>query len=267
MPPTRTRNTDQGNIEKPTQKKNKKHQKFYKKPDGEKIPGVQKVKSSIRQTKRLLAKDNLAPDTRVETERRLEALEADLVKALTAKTERSNAVRYHKVKFFERQKVIRRINQAKKKLAEESSDTLPNMLSELRVDLNYVLHYPKSKPYISLFPPEARNHQDEENAPVSLPPNPERDAVRAWVREKMEAGELPTEPEKNLDSRGESKARSNDDWNDKVKATAKTKAKDKSAKKVKGPEIEEDEFFDAGSQQEENGEGQDNNASDNSDLD
>lgn len=84
------------------------------------VPGVQKIKSSLRQTRRLLAKvtpyiisdghsinhelpiyqDNLAADVRVETERRLKALEADLLQAESSKKERALAVRYHKVKFF-----------------------------------------------------------------------------------------------------------------------------------------------------------------------
>jgi hypothetical protein len=44
--------------------------------------------------------DNLAADVRVETERRLKALEADLEAAELGKKERTLAVRYHKVKFF-----------------------------------------------------------------------------------------------------------------------------------------------------------------------
>jgi len=44
--------------------------------------------------------DKLAADLRVETERRLKALEADLHVAEVAKKERTLAMRYHKVKFF-----------------------------------------------------------------------------------------------------------------------------------------------------------------------
>ena len=47
-----------------------------------------------------LPKDTLAADVRVETERRLKALEADIVQAESAKKERSMSVRYHKIKFF-----------------------------------------------------------------------------------------------------------------------------------------------------------------------
>lgn len=64
------------------------------------LPGVQRLKSALRQTKRLLAKDNLAADVRVETERRLKALEADLARAEQSRKERQYATKYHKIKFF-----------------------------------------------------------------------------------------------------------------------------------------------------------------------
>jgi hypothetical protein len=63
-------------------------------------PGVQKLKSALRQTRRLLAKEGLAADARVVAERKLKAQEADLAKALLSRTERTMAVRYHKVRFF-----------------------------------------------------------------------------------------------------------------------------------------------------------------------
>lgn len=138
----------------------------------ETVPGVQKLKASLRQTRRLLAKvsldslyasklilsqDNLAANVRVGTERRLKSLQADLEHAETANKERAVAIRYHKVKFFgefctppsqlstykqplERQKVLRKIQQTKREL--EKSPAKPDLesrLLELRVDLNYIL--------------------------------------------------------------------------------------------------------------------------------
>lgn len=44
--------------------------------------------------------DNLAANVRVETERRLHALEKDLAQAQRVQKERTMATRYHKVKFF-----------------------------------------------------------------------------------------------------------------------------------------------------------------------
>ena len=89
----------------------KSHQKASKRPQHKKhptqtpqssnaLPGVQKIKAALRQTRRLLAKDTLAADVRVATERRLKSLEADLAKAEQARLERTMATRYHKVKFF-----------------------------------------------------------------------------------------------------------------------------------------------------------------------
>ncbi|TCD69584.1 18S rRNA maturation protein [Steccherinum ochraceum] len=106
------------------------------------VPGVQKIKSLLRQSRRLLAKDKLAADVRQATERKIRALEKDLAEAERVRKERAMATRYHKVKFFERQKVTRKLNQAKKQL-EACSDkaekkALKKTLLELRIDLNYI---------------------------------------------------------------------------------------------------------------------------------
>ncbi|KZT34615.1 hypothetical protein SISSUDRAFT_966253, partial [Sistotremastrum suecicum HHB10207 ss-3] len=121
------------------------------------VPGVQKVKSSIRQAKRLLAKDNIPADLRLETERRLKALEGDLEAAERSRKERTMVLRYRRVKFFDKQKLCRKIAKTKKLLSSaETRDAdrpvLEDTLFSLRVDLNYVLNYPKLEPYIALFP-------------------------------------------------------------------------------------------------------------------
>lgn len=109
MPATRTASSSHKGQSKP-----KARQPQPTAPDA--APGVQKIKSSLRQTRRLLAKvpipvqfpeiqlnsiqDNLAADVRVETERRLKSLQADLETAEVVNKERAVAVRYHKIKFF-----------------------------------------------------------------------------------------------------------------------------------------------------------------------
>jgi len=103
----------------------KRHAKGRKQASSKDVPGVQKVKAALRQTKRLLAKvqyiygqydpeltgiglhkwllhrstlkEDLAADVRNATERRLKSLEGDLAEAELARTERSMALRYHKV--------------------------------------------------------------------------------------------------------------------------------------------------------------------------
>ncbi|KAL6305118.1 hypothetical protein BKA93DRAFT_731783 [Sparassis latifolia] len=178
--------------------------------DNDAIPGVQKIKAALRQTRRLLSKDKLAADVRVATERRQRALEADLKQAGHARKERTLATRYHKIKFFERQKVTRKIQQVKRqlanadgktKLAKSERRTLEERLRELRVDLNYILHYPKMKKYISLFPPEVRvqgapttegTMKENQSATET---DAQREEVRASMRAQMERGELSWEPE------------------------------------------------------------------------
>ncbi|KAG1866974.1 hypothetical protein C8R48DRAFT_703829 [Suillus tomentosus] len=165
----------------------------------ESMPGVQKIKSSLRQTRRLLAKENLAADVRVETERRLKALEGDLARAETARKERTYAMKYHKVKFFERQKLVRRIKQVKRDLTPaqgEEREKLEGELEGLRVDLNYILHYPKTKKYISLFPPERRQI---DIVSTTSDDNDQRITVRALIRDQMQRGEISRQPENELE--------------------------------------------------------------------
>lgn len=166
----------------------------------ESLPGVQKIKSSLRQTRRLLAKESLAADVRVETERRLKALEADLARAETARKERTYAMKYHKVKFFERQKLVRRIKQVKRDLTSaqgKEQTKLEGELESLRVDLNYILHYPKTRKYISLFPPERRQI---DTVSTTSDDNDQRISVRALIQDQMQRGEISRQPENELES-------------------------------------------------------------------
>ncbi|KDR75590.1 hypothetical protein GALMADRAFT_248079 [Galerina marginata CBS 339.88] len=245
MPPSRTRD-DQRNAEASSSKvksnPKRHHHRNHHEQESSTAPGVQKVKAALRQTRRLLAKDNLAADVRVETERRLKALEAELHQAEVSKKERAFAVRYHKVKFFERQKVTRKLVRTKKSLesAEDESDKtkLSSELHESRVDLNYILHYPKAKKYISLFPPEVR--KGEEASPASNADakrtSQEREGVRKWIQEQMEHGDLPEEPELELVTQhGSGKARAQK-WPQGAAVITKTQPS-------RSAGVQEDDFF------------------------
>ncbi|KAF7782763.1 hypothetical protein Agabi119p4_2139 [Agaricus bisporus var. burnettii] len=205
-------------------------------------PGVSKIKSSLRQTRRLLAKDKLAADVRVETERRLKALEGELAQAEVANKERTMATRYHKIKFFERQKVTRKISQIQKQIASTEDDPtkekLLRTLYERRVDLNYILHYPKLKKYISLFPPEIRKGEQPSTASAkdAAETAQGREEVRSWVRSCMEKGELSGEPER-YEASIKSKRKDFDSSN--MSSKTKPHRIQEESKKA----IEEDDFF------------------------
>ncbi|KAF8339342.1 hypothetical protein F5887DRAFT_981068 [Amanita rubescens] len=225
MAPVRTKEKESSSDAKKRQFHKKKQEK-----DSNALPGVQKIKASLRQTRRLLAKDKLAADVRVATERRLKALEADLQHAELARKERTLAVRYHKIKFFERQKVVRKINQAKKRLA--SADAT---LFDLRIDLNYILHYPKMEKYISLFPSEVRLGEARQVDAEAAKTDVRRQEIRSWIREKMNSGDLPTAIEENMNSKVAGISGGN--------LQEPERSGDQKRKDKKRDEIEEDPFF------------------------
>ncbi|KAN0125513.1 DUF2361 domain containing protein [Russula decolorans] len=202
MPPIRTKQSQ--NVGSSTTKQERKKGRNNERLKKDAPLGVSKIKSALRQTRRLLAKEGLGADVRIEAERKLKALEADLVVAERANKERALATRYHKVKFFDRQKLLRKIRQTKSQLEDENISSkvrkaLKVELFDLRVDLNYVMTYPKLEKYISLYPPEVRSG-DCGAAPVhsgasSSVTDEKREKLREWVRERMREGEMSSEPE------------------------------------------------------------------------
>ncbi|KAF8483905.1 hypothetical protein DFH94DRAFT_725182 [Russula ochroleuca] len=201
MPPIRTKQSQNVGSSTTKQEHKKRRQNEGLK---ESAPlGVSKIKSALRQTRRLLAKEGIGADVRLEAERKLKALEADLVVAERTNKERALATRYHKVKFFDRQKLLRKIRQTKRRLEDEEISSkvrkaLKAELFDLRVDLNYVMNYPKLEKYISLYPPEVRSGEDATPVHSDTGPsvtNEKREKLREWVRGMMRAGEMSNEPE------------------------------------------------------------------------
>lgn len=121
--------------------------------------GVSRIKKKIRDIERLLKKENLAADVRVENERALKALKVELKNNEVEMKSRKTAKRYHMVRFFERKKAIRRLKNAKKALNQamenkdkEEEKRAKDMVYRNEIDLIYVILYPKSEKYISLYP-------------------------------------------------------------------------------------------------------------------
>ncbi|KAK4688117.1 hypothetical protein P7C73_g2000, partial [Tremellales sp. Uapishka_1] len=217
----------------PTEKRN---------PDG--LPGLSKIKASIRQTKRLLAKESLEPSLRVSTQRRLTALEADLAQASKREVEKKNGAKYHMVKFYEKQKLLRLIRRLQK-----DGDGAEKDLEAARIMLNYVLHYPNTEKYIALFPSEKDDTKDAGSSKLTLPPILSASAPAPETLDKplkkrldmlestrmlMTSGQLSKTPDEGL---GEGKERQH--------VSIESGAGGAKGKKVeKKDEAEEDEFFD-----------------------
>ena len=89
------RNKPYQKASKPKTKKGK-QQPQTRNQDTSKL-GVSKIKALIRQASRFLQKEGIEPGLKVQTERRLESLKADLRKAEMGNVEKKNHERYHMV--------------------------------------------------------------------------------------------------------------------------------------------------------------------------
>jgi hypothetical protein len=104
--------------------------------------GQGNIKKALRDTLRLLQRPNLPADVRREQERKLQALQAKAVDHAHVEKEKKMSKTYRMVKFFERKKAERKLKQAKTDEAREAAI----------MDLNYIIHFPKDRKYIALFP-------------------------------------------------------------------------------------------------------------------
>ena len=105
-------------------------------------------------------------------------------------------------------------------------------------------HYPKLKKYISLFPPEARKGDavSDTSPPETQTTKAEREEIRTLIRDRMENGRLPLEPEITLGLHR---------LNEPTRLGSRPRDHDKSVSETKlvkrkgtiGNVVEEDEFF------------------------
>ena len=147
------------------------------------------AKQRARGLERLLKKANLPDDVRRAKEAELATLRTEGQKAKRVQREKAFSKMYHKVKFFERQKVERRMSQLRKQLAAAepaARAALEAQLLESEHDLLYVRHFPRNKKYLSLFPAEPL----EEGGFVAKL----QAQIRARIIRRSEAGLLNEQP-------------------------------------------------------------------------
>ncbi|KAG9303196.1 hypothetical protein G9A89_000731 [Geosiphon pyriformis] len=127
--------------------------------------GISSLKKKIRDIERILRLGTLSAEKRVYSERSLKALKLKLVEKKADSIEKLIHDKYRMVKFFERQKITRKIKKYEKELQEpnllkDQRKAISEKLLELQADLNYVIHYPAQKKYLSLFPTEGADDLD-----------------------------------------------------------------------------------------------------------
>ncbi|EME87920.1 uncharacterized protein MYCFIDRAFT_205844 [Pseudocercospora fijiensis CIRAD86] len=114
---------------------------------------VNELKSQIRSLKRLLERD-LPANVRVEKERALQTVTKELQDAERAKKKSGMIGKWHKVRFFDRQKAERRLKKARKALeaAAGADAALEKTVEDCEVDVSYAIYYPLEVDYVPLFP-------------------------------------------------------------------------------------------------------------------
>ena len=158
------------------------------------MPKKQSVKNQIRNIKRFLQKkgDTMDPSTKRDQERKLAILEAKVVDKLRQGKEQKLAVKYHRVKFFEKKKVLRKIKQLERTLKERRSSkesstdtTLEECnLAAAKDNLTYIDYFPKDKKYVSLF---VFDKQEDSKKRETLKKNLLASAQQRKAREEQEA--------------------------------------------------------------------------------
>ncbi|KAI9307286.1 hypothetical protein BJ944DRAFT_247498 [Cunninghamella echinulata] len=115
-----------------------------------------KINKRIRDLKRSLTRKDLNPKAKIESERKLIQLQYLHGEKKIDERERELSKKYHKIIHFEHQKIKRKIKKERKRLENETDENLRKQIDEKLQDLlvleNYILHYPKTLPYVSVFP-------------------------------------------------------------------------------------------------------------------
>ncbi|ODV78727.1 uncharacterized protein CANTADRAFT_7075 [Suhomyces tanzawaensis NRRL Y-17324] len=129
--------------------------------------GAAKLKKKIRDIQRLLKKDNLPGDVRTENERALKGLQVELQNTQLNLKAKEIAKKYHMVRFFERKKAIRKLKGARKQLEDAEKTEVKKDIKKARkvvkhseIDLAYVVLFPKTEKYISLYPNSEKDGED-----------------------------------------------------------------------------------------------------------
>lgn len=130
--------------------------------------GASKIRKKMRDIERLLKKDTLPAHVRIENERALKALGVELQNTQLNLKAKQNAKKYHMVRFFEKKKAVRKLKQARKALEDAASTEVRKDIKKARkvvrhseIDIVYVVLFPKTEKYISLYPNPKEDDKEE----------------------------------------------------------------------------------------------------------
>ena len=178
----------------------KKYPRRNKEPSGHK--SINPLKSKIRDLERCLARsEHLPAGVKIEKERALAGYKQDLEQAMHGKQRQHMISKYHKVRFFERQKATRALRKVQKQLLDDSDQRIEDearkaSVHAAQVDVNYTIYYPLTEKYVSLFPLEKRasdkngSQSPETGKDLSIEGKRVRPPMWAVIERCMEEGTL-----------------------------------------------------------------------------
>lgn len=160
--------------------------------------GTSRLKKKIRDMERLLKNGKFLENNsekRLETERALDALRAQLGDAAKTNRAREVAAKYHKIRFVERKKAARRVIQQVKAYAEQVKEgeeeeegvekEVKKALADAEVDLYYTIVFPRGENYVSLYP--TAEEPDDSQIRTEI-----RETVRREIRKLIDVEVLPS---------------------------------------------------------------------------
>ncbi|KAL6451362.1 hypothetical protein SBY92_002702 [Candida maltosa Xu316] len=155
--------------------------------------GSAKIKKKIRDIERLLKKNSKLPaDKRVEYDRALKGLKVELQNSQVQNKAKVLAKKYH-------MKAVRKLKNLRKEFEEISKAGVRKDIKKARkqlkhgeLDLAYVVMFPKTEKYISLYPSPNDEDQTDPNVIKGLKITEERRReFRRSVEKLMDEGKLP----------------------------------------------------------------------------
>lgn len=183
---------------------------------------VNELKTSIRNIRRLLERDGvdkekgqkpLPPKIRISKERELASAQHELAESQAAERRSKMIARYHKVRFFDRQKATKRLKRAKKAMKEVESDAqkreeLAKEVDECELDVQYAMFYPLDVPYVALYPSAKKEEgkTDAEDGKVVEVQRQGDAEMRALLKKCVSEGKLDALRNGKLDKEGDYKA-------------------------------------------------------------
>ncbi|OQR97103.1 hypothetical protein ACHHYP_12748 [Achlya hypogyna] len=146
---------------------------------------TQSLKNKVRNLERFLKKDTLPDDIRAAKAEELAALHAQMGTKAKQEQEREIALKYRKVKFFDRRRVMRTLKKLKQQLASEPTKALEKEYEAAKKDMMYIYYYPKGEKYINLFPDKAKKPLSTED--LARQAELKKAAVKAYKVEESHA--------------------------------------------------------------------------------